>query len=347
MKGLSKKKIFIIKISAALLILPSFFFYFISTFFKKKNNKNLIFLQDRNSIIPNIRLEKILLSLNKRNIYPILLIDDKKYHSFNKLKKNFKKIYTYKNYYELLIFSLKNNSDYFHFFTESELTSGLVVRLTRPGKFFFDNYDQIFGIHNHSNIINLIIERFLILNSFNICRSAEIKILKNKKIKHIFFPEYISKILVTPELIEKKKSKTVLNICYGGKLKESSDWGKSTYDHNHDEVINRFGKFKKINLHLFPSAILSEKSKKDYKNLWKNFKNVYFHNSLDHKSISKKLKIWFWSYNSSILNESANMKSKYSMANKLLIMSCGLTVIYPTWNIKNTLFRFQFIHETL
>ena len=59
----------------------------------------------------------------------------------------------------------------------------------------------------------------MILNSFNICRSSEIKILKKKNIKHIFFPDYISKILLTEKSIKMKKTKEILDVCYGGKVK--------------------------------------------------------------------------------------------------------------------------------
>ena len=94
--------------------------------------------------------------------------------------------------------------------------------MCNQNKFYFDNYDQIVGIHK-KNILFTIIEKFLILNSYNICRSNEIKILKEKNIKHIFFPDYISKILLTEQSIIKKRTKEILDVCYGGKVKESRE----------------------------------------------------------------------------------------------------------------------------
>lgn len=321
------------------------FFSFIINLFnlilKKEKVNELIFLQDNNATKPNIRLEKIVKSLNKKKIYPNILIHKKKLINFTKIEKCFKKIYTYDNFIDLFIFSIKNNKSKFSFFSESELLTGLTIRLFNQNKFYFDNYDQNIGIHKKPNHI---IEKFLILNSFNICRSSEIKILKKKNIKHIFFPDYISKILLTEKSIKnKKKTKELLDVCYGGKVKESRDWGKNTYDHNLDEVIIKFSKFKRINLHIFPSGILSDKSRKDYIKLCNKYSNIFFYDTLEHDEYLKK--IINFDFGLTIfpsVNKIANIKNKHSMANKLFdYLSCGMMVLYPNFNIKTEINPFS------
>ncbi len=320
----------------------SFIISFFSVFLKKKNINELIFCQDKSGVTPNIRLEKIVKSLNKKQIYPNLFIHKSKLINFTKIEKCFKKIYTYNNFIDLLIFSIKNNKSKFSFFTESELLSGLTIRLCNQNKFYFDNYDQIVGIHK-KNILFTIIEKFLILNSYNICRSNEIKILKEKNIKHIFFPDYISKILLTEQSIIKKRTKEILDVCYGGKVKESREWGKNTYDHNLEEVIVKFSKFKKINLHIFPSSFLSEKSRNDYINLCNKYNNVFFYETLKHDEYLKK--IVNFDFGLTIfpsINEIANKKNKYSMANKLFdYLSCGMIILYPNFDLKTKINPFS------
>ena len=131
------------------------FFSFIINLFnlilKKEKVNELIFLQDNNATKPNIRLEKIVKSLNKKKIYPNILIHKKKLINFTKIEKCFKKIYTYDNFIDLFIFSIKNNKSKFSFFSESELLTGLTIRLFNQNKFYFDNYDQNIGIHKKRN----------------------------------------------------------------------------------------------------------------------------------------------------------------------------------------------------
>ena len=313
----------------------SFFLFFfilifklVSFFFKKKNEK-LIFVQDRVADLPNVRLKKISFALNKHSIYPVLLIHKDQLKNFELISNNFEKIFTYNSYLDLIIFTLKNKNSIFNFFTEVELISGLLINICKPKKFFFDNYDQLYGIHKDFRRVPL--EKYLITNSFNICRSGELKLIK-KKNKHIFFPDYFLKLRVDSNLeLRQLKNNHKIKIVYGGQIRESYEWGQNNYNHNHEDIIKNFGNFKNIILDIFPTQSLSQESRKDYKKLCEKYENVNFNESLPYNDFVEKLSEYDFGISiTPTINKKANIKNKYSMANKIFdYLSNGVMILYP------------------
>ena len=69
--------------------------------------------------------------------------------------------------------------------------------------FFFDNYDQVSEIWDY--VLKSIVEKIIIFNSFNVTRSKELNLLNKKKLKYIFFSDYISNLNTSNKEIKKKK----------------------------------------------------------------------------------------------------------------------------------------------
>ena len=306
----------------------------ISLFYKNKENSDIYFLTE-NNIGTNIRLIKIAKALNLKNKKPILIIH-KNISDYNKYKNLFKKIVYYRNLFELIHIVLSIGKNPLHAYVEGNLREIFLANIFKINNFFFDNYDQVSEIWD--NNLKSIIEKIIIFNSINITRSKELNLLKNKKIKYIFFSDYISDLNTSEKKLIKKINKKTIDVCYVGKLKEANEWGDlNTYDPNFNETIIWFSKFRKINLHVFPSKALSNISFKKYFNLCKKYKNISFNKNFEYSKLLKKISY----YDCGIIvfpidnwpNQRARKKYKYAMGNKIFdYLGSGLISIFPFYN---------------
>ena len=311
------------------IILPSF-----SYFFKQENNNQIYFLTEKLDA-KNIRLIKIATALNRKDIKPILIINNQiKNYSAN--RSLFKKIIYYKSNFQLIKLILKIKNEPLHSFVEGRLHETLIAKLFKKKKFFFDNYDQAVKITDDN--LKTIIEEFIIKNSINVCRSSEIKLLNIKNLKHFFFTDYFIDLNTNEENLKFKINKSFIDFCYIGKIKSAKLWGKrKTYDFNFDEIIFWFSKFKKINFHIFPSKNLDDYSVKEYENLSKKFRNIYFYKTLNYNDLLKKIRNFDFGIHLFPIdnwpNQMAFKKHRHSMGNKIFdYFSSGMMTVY---NFKN------------
>ncbi len=306
----------------------------ISLFYKNKRNSDIYFLTE-NNIGTNIRLIKIAKALKLKNKKPILIIHEN-ISDYDKYKNLFKEIVYYKNLFQLIHIVLKIGKNPLHAYVEGNLREIFLANIFKINNFFFDNYDQISEIWG--NNLKSIIEKIIIFNSINITRSKELNLLKKKKIKYIFFTDYISDLNTNEKKLKSKINKKVLDVCYVGKLKDANQWDiLNTYDPNFNETIIWFSKFKRINLHIFPSKSLSNISNKKYYKLCKQFKNISFHKYFEYSKLLKKISY----YDCGIVvfpienwpNRRARKKYKFAMGNKIFdYLGSGLISIFPIYN---------------
>jgi hypothetical protein len=298
--------------------LVKFILIFVSFFFKKEKNSQIYFLSE-NASGTNIRLIKIAKALNIKKLKPTLIIN-KRLNNYKEHYHLFKNIIYYDGYFELAKIILKIRNNPLHAFMQGNIRDIFVANICKSNNFFFDNYDQLSEILE--NNLKSVIEKLIIYNSINICRSTEISLLTKKKINHIFFTDYISELNTSYNELKKKRERKNIKICYVGKIKEYDEWQNlNSFDPNMNETILWFSKFKKISLHIFPSYLLSQKSRKKYSDLCMPYKNIFFNKSLNHKSMLKKIK----DFDCGIVvfpivnwpNKMAQKKYVYAMGNKI------------------------------
>ncbi len=309
---------------------------YIALFYKNEKNSEIYFLSE-NNFGQNIRLIKIAKALNLKNKKPILIIH-KNNKDYNKYKNLFKEFLRYKNFFGLAHIVLKTGKNPLHAFAEGNLKEIFVANIFKINNFFFDNYDQVSEIWDY--VIKSIVEKIIIFNSFNVTRSKELNLLNKKKLKYIFFSDYISNLNTSNKEIKKKINKSSVDFCYVGKLKDENQWHNlKTYDPNFNETIIWFSKFKKINLHIFPSITLSNNSIKKYRNLCKPHKNIFFNRYIEYSKLLKKIS----HYDCGVVvfpinnwpNARAKKKYRYAMGNKIFdYLGSGLISIFPIYNKK-------------